>query len=265
VSTADLLRLACSGCLIAGLASAFRASQRALRTANVELGQLRDAEVERAAMEERTRLARELHDGLAQDLWLAKLRAGELLAMADLPADARRAAAGAAAAIDVGLGDARDAVGALRGTGHAESGFCNLVRRTVEDHGDRFGLRCEFTFEGGHQARIAPRTQAEVLRIVQEALTNVAKHAEATLVGVRLAVGDDRFILRIADNGHGFDALSPSTGYGLASMRERAALIGGRLRITSSPRDGTHLVLTAPFEPSGAGERPPAEIAVDAR
>ena len=66
-------------------------------------------------------------------------------------------------------------------------GFCSLVRRAVEDHGDRFGLRVEFTFDGDHTARIAPRTQAEILRIVQEALSNVARHADATVVGVRLA------------------------------------------------------------------------------
>jgi signal transduction histidine kinase len=91
VSTADLFWLACSGCLLAGLASALRATLRDLRRANTELAQLRDAEVQRAAMEERTRLARELHDGLAQDLWLAKLRIGELAGMEHLPVEARRA------------------------------------------------------------------------------------------------------------------------------------------------------------------------------
>jgi signal transduction histidine kinase len=251
VSTADLLRLVCSACLLAGLASAFRASQRELRTANTELAELRDAEVERAAMEERTRLARELHDGLAQDLWLAKLRTGELLAMDGLPVEARRAAEGAAAAIDVGLGDAREAVAALRSSAHADSGFCSLVRSAVEEHGDRFGLRAEFTFEGDHTARIAPRTQAEILRIVQEALANVARHADATVVGVRLEISDDRITLRIADNGHGFDVASVGPeSYGLASMRERAALIGGRFRITSSAEAGTLVVLTAPFSAS---------------
>ena len=259
VSTGDLLRLVCSACLLAGLASAFRASQRELRTANIELAELRDAEVERAAIEERTRLARELHDGLAQDLWLAKLRTGELLAMEGLSIEARRAAEGAAAAIDVGLGDAREAVAALRSSAHADSGFCNLVRRAVEDHGDRFGLRVEFTFEGDHTTRIAPRSQAEILRITQEALSNVARHADATVVGVRLSISGDRITLRVADNGHGFDvAAAGPESYGLASMRERAALIGGRLRIASSVETGTLVMLTAPFStstPLAAGEQ----------
>jgi signal transduction histidine kinase len=264
VSTADLLRLACSACLLAGLASAIRASQRELRTANVELEELREAEVERAAMEERTRLARELHDGLAQDLWLAKLRTGELLAMDGLPVAARRAAESASVAIDVGLGDARDAVAALRGSALVDSGFCNLVRQTVEDHGDRFGLRVEYRFEGDHLARIAPRTQAEILRIAQEALANVARHADATLVGVRLTVADGRVTLRIADNGHGFNARAPRpTGYGLASMRERATLVGGRLRIASTPGAGTMVILKAPFVPPSATARPAPSLAAE--
>lgn len=251
VSTADLLVLVGSACLLAGVGSAFRASQRELRTANIELAELRDADVERAALEERARLARELHDGLAQDLWLAKLRTGELLAMDGVPIEVRRAAESAVAAIDVGLADARDAVAALRGPTHADSGFCSLLRSSVEDHGDRFGLRVEYSFEGDHTTRIAPRSQAEILRIAQEALANVARHADATVVGVRLAISDERIVLRIADNGHGFDVTSVEPeSYGLASMRERAALIGGRLRIASSPETGTLVILTAPFSAS---------------
>jgi signal transduction histidine kinase len=248
VSIADLLRLVCSMCLVAGLAGAMRASHRELRMANASLAELRAAEVERAALEERARLARELHDGLAQDLWLAKLRTGEILAAPGLPDDARRAAEGAVAAIDVGLNGARDAVTALRGVAHNDSGFCTLVRRAVEDQGDRYGLRVEFSFEGDHDARIDARTQAEMLRMLQEAMNNVARHADATLVGVRLALANGRISLRIADNGHGFDVAASKAGsYGLASMRERAALIGARLVITSDAGSGTIVAITAPW------------------
>jgi signal transduction histidine kinase len=247
-STADLLQLAFSACLLAGLAGWFRASQRELRSANIELAALRDVEVERAAIEERSRLARELHDGLAQDLWLAKLRVGELASRDDLPVEARRSAESSLAAIDIGLGGAREAVAALRSSAHTDSGFCNLLQRTVEDYGDRFGLRVEFTFEGDHTTQIAPRTQAEILRITQEALTNVARHADASLVGVRLAIRNERITLRVADNGCGFEvAKADPQRYGLSSMRERAALINGRIRIDSRPEAGTLITLTAPF------------------
>jgi len=253
VSTGDLLWLGFSLALMVGLESAVRAGLQELRAANVELAELRDADVERAALEERARLARELHDGLAQDLWLAKLRTGELATMDGLPIEARRAAQDAVAAIDVGLGEAREAVAALRSSAHADSGFCNLVRGTVEDYGDRFGLRVEFAFEGDHAARIAPRTQAEILRIVQEALTNVARHADATIVGVRLATRGDRISLRVVDNGRGFDVAAVGRdSFGLATMRERAALVGGRLRVASRAGNGTRVVLTAPLARSAA-------------
>ena len=237
-----------SAALLLGLESAVRAGLRELRVADVRLAELRDAEVERAALEERARLARELHDGLAQDLWLAKLRIGELATIEGLPVEARRAVREATGAIDIGLGAAREAVAALRSSARADSSFGNLVRGTVVDYGDRFGLRVEFTFEGDHAARIAPRTQSEILRIAQEAMTNVARHANATVVGVRLAIGHDRITLRVVDNGRGFDvAAVVRDSFGLTTMRERAALIGGRLRIASRAGGGTRVVLMAPF------------------
>jgi signal transduction histidine kinase len=248
ISVADLMMLAGWLVLLTGLVGSVRAGLEELRDANLELRELRDAEVERASLEERARLARELHDGLAQDLWLAKLRTGELAAMQDLGPDVRRAAQEALSAIDAGLGDAREAVAALRSPSHSDSGFCALVRRQIEDFGDRFGLRAEFVFEGDHTTRIAPRTQAEILRITQEALMNVARHADATVVGARLVVRDERITLRIVDNGCGFDATAaPAGSFGIATMRERAALIGGRLRVASRLGSGTLIVLMAPF------------------
>jgi signal transduction histidine kinase len=253
VSTAELLRLACSLALLAGLESAARDNLRALQAANAELAALRSVEVERAALEERARLARELHDGLAQDLWLAKLRTGELASMEGLPAEARAAAVEALAAIDIGLGEAREAVATLRSHGRADSGFCDLVQRTAEDYADRYGLRVEFSFEGDHPTSIAPRTQAEILRITQEALSNVARHAGATIVGVRLAIHDERITLKVVDNGRGFDPAADHPGsYGLMSMRERAQLIGGRLRVVSRVGAGTRVVLRAPSSRPGA-------------
>ncbi len=258
VSTGDLLWLACSITLLYGLEKAVRTDLRELRTANGELATLRDVEVEAAALEERARLARELHDGLAQDLWLAKLRVAELASIEGLPPDAGRAIQDVSAAIDIGIGEARQAVAALRERSHTDSSFSDLVGRTVEDYGDRFGLRVEFAFEGDRTTEISPRTQAEILRIVQEAMTNIARHANATIVGVRLAIKDDRITLRVVDNGRGFDvAAAGGDAFGLASMRERATAIGGRLRVSSRAGAGTRVVLSAPFM------RPPAVNAAE--
>ncbi|MEI7743589.1 MAG: sensor histidine kinase, partial [Chloroflexota bacterium] len=254
VSTGDLFRLACALCLLLGLEGAVRAGLHDLRAANARLAAMRDAEAERAVLEERARLARELHDGLAQDLWLAKLRTGELAAMDDLPEAARLVAQEAVAAIDIGLGEAREAVAALRGSTHPDAGFADVVRRTVEEYGDRFSLRVEFSFEGEDSQPIEPRTKAEILRITREAMTNAARHAEASVVGVRLGMRDGRVTLRVVDNGRGFNPASVRPGaFGLVSMRERAALIGGRLRVVSRLGDGTRVVLTAPFDRRDTG------------
>jgi len=253
VSTGDLLRLACFVTLLYGLEKTVRTDLRDLRIANLELAELRDAEVERASLDERARLARELHDGLAQVLWLAKLRTSELAHIEGLPPDADRGIQDVSAAIDIGIGEARQAVAALRDRSHTDSSFGDVVRRTVEAYGDRFGLRVEFAFDGDRTTRISPRTQAEILRIAQEAMANVARHADATIVGVRLGIRGDRISLRIVDNGRGFDvAASGGDTFGLASMRERATLIGGRLRVSSRAGSGTRVVLSAPFM------RPPA-------
>jgi signal transduction histidine kinase len=93
-----------------------------------------------------------------------------------------------------------------------------------------------------------------VLRIAQEALTNVRHHADATIVGVRLEVREGRASLRVADNGCGFDPRGVGGArYGLASMRERAALIGGRLEVRSAPGEGTTVELIAPLDGRGTG------------
>jgi two-component system sensor histidine kinase DegS len=168
--------------------------------------------------------------------------------MEGLSPEAARAARDAEAAVEIGLREARDAVASLRSPAPGSAGFGNVIRRVVEDYGDRFGLRVVFTLDEQGTPHIAARTQAEVLRIVQEALTNAARHANATVVGVRLVIREDRIGLRVVDNGRGFDRNAiGDTGYGLTSMQERASLIGGRLRVASRPGAGTRVMLMAPL------------------
>jgi two-component system nitrate/nitrite sensor histidine kinase NarX len=151
--------------------------------------------VRRAALEERTRLSRELHDGLAQDLWLAKLKIGRLSAM---PATSSREAKAVCdeltGAIDAGLADARQAVMALRLGSEPAVSLRELMAHYVDDFGDRFGLRAEFDCEG-ELPRLTPRAEAELLRIAQEALNNVVRHADATVVRVRAGVVDSNLEL----------------------------------------------------------------------
>jgi signal transduction histidine kinase len=95
---------------------------------------------------------------------------------------------------------------------------------------------------------------------VQEALTNIRRHADATVARVHASIDNGDLLLLVADNGRGFDPdLVGTRAYGLAGMRERAAMIGGQLRIDSRPRDGTRLSLLVPLRIHGG--MPPAQPA----
>ena len=247
VSAGDALRVAFYLTLMTTLAVEIRADIRALRHANVELTRLRDAEVASAAAHERAHLAREIHDGMSQELWYAKLKQGRLLALPAVEGDARQLAQEVSGAIESALAEARQAILALR---PAEGGsFSEVVERFVNDFSDRFGIAVETRLGAPAADALSARSQAELLRIVQEALANVRKHADATLVRVEATATDAELIMTISDNGRGF-AVEPGSrsGYGLSSMEQRAAIIGGTLRVESQPSDGTRVTVRLPIQ-----------------
>jgi signal transduction histidine kinase len=214
-----------------------------LRAANVEVRRLAEAQLASVALEERARLAREIHDGLAQDLWYAKLKQSRLAQIIPRGDEATTLSDEVGDAIDAALGEARQAGIAMRPGG--EPGHLpEMIERQVDDFADRFAVRAETTVTGPIPA-LDPRTQAEVLRIVQEALTNIRKHADATVVRVTVETDGDLRV-NIADNGRGFRPDVPTGGFGLESMRQRADLIGASLTVSSAPRDGTRVELRLP-------------------
>ena len=184
------------------------------------------------------------------------------------PREAHRAALDAVAAIDVGLGEARQAVALFLSSSHADSGLCNLARRSVEDYGDQFGLRVEFAFEGEHARASHATTHAEILLTLPRGVTSVARHAEATVGGgggggdcTSSDKGTTGFTLRAHSRRQRSLALervrAGADAFGLASMRERAALIGGRLRIASRAGAGTRagVVLDGTVRAAGGSSR----------
>ncbi len=246
VTSGDLLKLAFAVILLLGIQAEASAAFSKLRRAHADQARLQAVELEHAALEERTRLSRELHDGLAQDLWLAKLKSGRLAALPDLGLEGRALAAELGEAIDAGLVEAQQAVAALRMSAEPTGTLSEVMSRSVDEFAERFGLRAEFESQPD-LPRLPPRAQAEALRIAQEALTNVRRHADATVVLVRAAVENGRLVLVVQDNGRGFDPSAVGrSAFGIASMRERAALIGGEVRIESRPRDGTRISLFVP-------------------
>jgi signal transduction histidine kinase len=249
ISSGDLLRLGFDVILLLGIQNETGAALARLRLANADLARLQAVELERTALAERARFSRELHDGLAQDLWLAKLKAGRLAALSDLGPEATALTAELSEAIDAGLAEARQAVATMRLSGEPSGTLHELLSRSVDEFADRFGVRAEFEC-ASDLPPLSPRAQAEALRIVHEALTNVRRHADATVVRVRAFVEAGRLVVAVGDNGRGFEpdaVVQPA--FGLASMQERAALIGGELSIESAPQDGTRVSLVVPLVP----------------
>ena len=241
----DLLRLAFVLALLLGLAADARVAFRALRRTNASLERTRGDDAANAGLEERSRLSRELHDGLAQDLWLAKLKVGRLLSLPDVGPEAIALSEELSAAIEASLAEARQAVMALRMPD--EGSFSELLSRYVDDFSDAFGLPADFSCDEDLPP-LEPAVQAELMRIAQESLTNARRHSDAALIRVELGIEEDHLRLAIIDNGRGFDMAAIRTGaFGLASMRERALLIGGQLEIESRPDHGTRVSVRLPL------------------
>jgi signal transduction histidine kinase len=243
-TTGDLLRLGFYAVLLAGIVVDRRDDLRELRAANVEVRRLADAELATAALEERARLAREIHDGLAQDLWYAKLKQSRLAQLGHLEGESAQLSAEVESAIDAALAEARHAVTAMR-EGSGSGSLIDVLGRQVEDYADRFAIRTDFSHDGAH-VEVGPRAEAEILRIVQEALTNARRHADATVVRVKLGEEDGVLHIVVSDNGRGFRPTEVAAGFGLDSMRQRARLIGAELLVDSEPSNGTRVELRVP-------------------
>jgi signal transduction histidine kinase len=246
VTTAEALRLGFFVVLLLGINAESRSDLRALRGAYAALDRLRLSEAERATLEERTRVARELHDGLAQDLWFAKLKHERLVPY--VPDEQKPLASEVTQAIDAAISEAKQAVATMRSSEERERSLEELISRIVDDFAGRSGVRADLAVADLPEG-LEARTQVEVLRILQEALTNVRKHADATVVRVNAEVADNMFQLTVIDNGRGFRPEETSgDGLGVVGMKERARLMGGDLFVSSEPSGGTAVQLDVPIQ-----------------
>ena len=252
VTISDMMRLLAYTVLVAGAIADQRSDLRALRSAYTALDRMRVNDAERAALEERARLAREIHDGLAQHLWFAKLkfeRLASTLSEADQPL-----AAEVTQALDTAIMEAREALVTMRASLAEDVPFADMLTRTLDDFEDRSGLRVEFSMSTGMPATLPPRVQVELLRIITEALTNVRKHADATMVRIAAEVSEGELLITVTDNGRGFaQAEALDQGMGLRGMLERARLIGGSLLVMSELSGGTTIEVRTPLVAPGVG------------
>jgi signal transduction histidine kinase len=216
--TGDLLRL---GFYVLLLVAAWR-----------EINQYWSAQTEAAVFGERRRIARELHDGTLQELGYIRSQAAGL----EGPAAER-----IRSATERALDETRAALEAL--TSGGDEPFVEMLRRSVEEVADRHDVAVRCSLDA--TADVPKRHHQDVLRIAREAVANAARHGHARCVELRLAAGE----MVLADDGKGFDTSGPprSGAFGLVSMRDRAAGMGGEVEIESTPGQGTEVRVTWPM------------------
>lgn len=217
----------------------------------VDTSRLWAASQEKIALEERQRLARELHDSVSQALYgiaLGARTAHEFLAQGDSE-QARHPIGYILQLAHAGLTEMRALIFELRPEFLAEEGLVAALGKPVDALSSRHNLPIA-THLGPEPAATIPVKQA-LYRIAQEALQNAARHAQARQVSVRLDSTARELVLEVSDDGHGFDPGDVYPGHlGLRSMRERAISVGGTCTVTSTPGVGTTVLTVVPASPS---------------
>ena len=203
-----------------------------------------------SAERERRRWARELHDETLQAL--AALRVVLASGLRRDDPEALRAVVGdAVEQIQQEIDNLRTLITELRPAALDDLGLAPAVESLARRIGTVEGVDVSATVDLDG-TRLTPELETAVYRVVQEALSNVAKHAGAEHVGIRVWRERDRVLVRVADDGRGFNPGSPSEGFGLVGMRERAALFDGEVDVTSTPGTGTTVTASFPEVPEPA-------------
>ncbi len=217
----------------------------------VERARLFSKSVELGAAEERNRLAREIHDTLAQDLSAIVLKLETADALLESGADyeaVQDVIQKAMTATRAGLEEARRSVLDLRAVPLEGRSLADALSTLAADCARRGKLQVQFD-PADASYPLTLRVEIGVYRIVQEALTNVLKHAQAQQVCIQMTVLPEHLELSVTDDGCGFDPTAIAAGrYGLIGINERVKLLGGTVVVMSSPGEGTQLEATIPLE-----------------
>jgi signal transduction histidine kinase len=211
-----------------------------------------------AVIDERKRMAREIHDTLAQEF------AGILLHLEALKGSnshdwekISRCLARASELAKCGLEDARRLVFGLRPKSLDGAGLFDALQQLAGRFSRDWGIHCAFTASG--RARNLPEeVENELYRVAQEALCNVRKHSRACSVSMVLAFQPDGVVLGIKDNGQGFVPARQQAGvngFGLPAMHDRAQRLGGKMDINTAPGTGTELRMRVPLAANNSNEK----------
>jgi len=212
---------------------------------------MRESGRHRAVIAERERIAREMHDSLAQVLGVTHLRlraldsreevrdnpgvAAELADLADICEEAYR--------------DVREAILGLSASSRGAQGLLDILRTFLVKYSKQCGIETSLESDLDHELALSPRCEVQVIRVIQEALTNVRKHSGAKSAVVRITESASTTTFVVEDDGNGFDpggSLTDRDGFGMFTMRERMVLLNGSLTIDSAPGRGTRVIAGVP-------------------
>jgi signal transduction histidine kinase len=199
-----------------------------------------------AASDERARIAREIHDTLGRAVVSTILRLELCRRLIHKnPAEAEKLLEEEVPAIRAAWNEGRDLAFHLRPWESDPSGFDHTLQRHIGRFAERTGITVDLNLDEG-EWNLAPDTEMAITRILQEALTNVAKHSQATRVEISLSAGNGMIDGSVKDDGVGFDPDQLRGNFGLVAMRERAEKLGGSLDVHSTPEKGTEVSLHLP-------------------
>src|SRR5438874_9588477 len=218
----------------------------------IQLNEFAEQSRQAAILEERNRMARDIHDTLAQGFTGVIV---QLEAVEDAIACCRRKEANehlrrASELARRSLNEARRSVHALRPQALQRDNFWEALKGIVRNTTAGTNLHTRFELRGKLR-RLSPSWQENLLHIGQEALTNALKHARPRNFETRLIFNSKAFRLELRDDGDGFRIKNQHDGLGLAGMRERAEQMGGTLKVASARGKGTTIVVTVPYPPEG--------------
>jgi NarL family two-component system sensor histidine kinase LiaS len=211
-----------------------------------QLQNLVHTRAELATLEERNRLARDLHDSVKQQVFATAMQLGAAQTMLDDdPAVAKYHLQEAEQLAHQAQQELTGLIQELRPAALEGKGLVDALHDYTEDWSRRTAIVAQVNVSGERPLPLP--VEQPLFRVAQETLANVARHSRAQIVTIYLAWQDDTFTMTIADDGRGFDTTSTAYGMGLGSMQEWLAQLNGRLTIHSTPGQGSKLIATLPL------------------
>ncbi len=223
-----------------------RQSREELAIAHEKLRQYALRIENQATLEERNRIAREIHDSLGHSLTALNLQLETALKLSQSnPTKSQSFLMRAKELGSKALQDVRQSVSTMRSNPLQEQSLTEAIRLLTEDFHRSNGILpiCQISLDHSLSAEV----NTAIYRIIQESLTNISKYAEATEIKLDIMMTKGSLYLMIQDNGRGFDLQQNTTGFGLQSMRDRTLALGGKFNINSTPGSGCQIIVDIPL------------------